>query len=447
MATVAGKRADHLLRVLGLAFGIAMGVGTMIGGGILRTPGDVADRLVEPWLIMLFWLLAGVHALLGANVISEISTSVPKAGGLYVPTRRAFGDFAGLLVGWSDWLVNAAAAASLAIVFGEFAALLAPRLSPYISSIAASVLLILVGLNWVGVKEGSSFQKTGSLTKCIMLLLLVALLFSLPPLALEQNAADPSQNVTTWAGAILAYLLIYGVFSGWPSPVFFVEEDKNSLRNIPRAMMISILAVTLVYMLMNAALLYSLPVEMLRTADLPLAAAMQGIFGGVSGMAIAGLALVIVASCLNGVIMVLPRILYGMGRDGLFLTKATQVNNGGTPDIALGISAAFAILLALTGTFETVFLMMGALVIFTMIISELSLFRLRVKEPELARPYRALGYPLLPILLLLIDVFLLGAVIWADPFSGAYMALLILVCVPIHLWLRYQKRLLPEKAD
>ena len=163
---------------------------------------------------------------------------------------------------------------------------------------------------------------------------------------------------------------------------------------------------------------------------------MQGIFGGASGQLVAGLAMVIVASCLNGVVMVLPRILYGLGRDGLFISAATKVNKGGTPDVALGISAVLAVLLTLTGTFETVFLLMGALIVFTMIVSEASLFGLRIKEPMLPRPYRAKGYPALPVLLLIIDLFLLGAIVWADPSSGLYMFLLIAVSVPIHLWLR-----------
>ena len=446
MAVKQINQTGHLLRVLGLTFGIAMGVGTMIGGGILRTPGAVADRLIEPWLILLFWLLAGLHALLGANVVAEISTSVPKAGGLYVPTRRAFGDFAGLLVGWTDWLVNAAAAAALALVFAEFAALLSPSLSLYTSSIAAGVLVILAGLNWLGVREGSTAQKAGSLAKCLLLLLVVVAIFVLVPAAPDANATIAAGGALTLAGAIVAYQLIYGVFSGWPSPVFFVEEDENALRNIPRAMALSIVAVTIVYLLINTALLYALPIETLRTAELPIAQAMQGIFGGASGQLVAAVALVIVASCLNGVIMVLPRILYGLGRDGLFVSKATKVNKGGTPDFALGISTALAVLLTLTGTFETVFLLMGALIVFTMIISEASLFGLRIKEPTLARPYRAKGYPALPVLLLLIDVSLLGAVVWADPLSGLYMFLLILVSVPIHLWLRLQSSAQPPVA-
>ena len=435
----------QLLRVLGLAFGIAIGVGTMIGGGILRTPGAVAERVPEPWLFLLLWVAGGIHALLGSNVVAEISTSVPKAGGLYVPTRRAFGDFAGLLVGWSDWLTNIAAAAALALVFAEFAALLAPVLSSRTASIAAAALIVLAGLNSLGVREGSAIQKVGSLLKCLLLLSLVAAIFFLTPPALHHSAGSWVAPVVTVAGVVVAYQLVYGVFSGWSVPVYFIEEDRDAFANIPRALFLSVVTVTAVYVLINAALLFALPIATLRSADLPAAVAMQQIFGGISREIVAALAVVIVASCLNGVVMVLPRILYGLARDGLFVAAASRVNAGGTPDLALAFSTALAVVLALTGTFETVFLMMGALVVFTMIISEASLFALRVREPDLPRPYKAKGYPYLPALLLLIDASLLGAVIWADPGSGAYMFLLVGICVPIHLWLRRRRggRLLP----
>lgn len=411
----------------------------MIGGGILRTPGAVADRLVEPWLILSLWALAGLHALLGANVIAEICTCVPKVGGLFVPVRRAFGDLAGLVVGWSDWLMNAAAAAALALACADYAALLVPAIQPAKTLLAIALLATIAGINLLGVREGSLVQKASSLIKCLLLLAVVSLIFLYAPSWQQQGTPTDATASLTFAGAIVAYQLIYGVFSGWPNPVFFVEEDPHALRNVPRAMALSIGVVTAVYLAINAALLHALPIAVLRDDALPIASAIHAIFAGESDKLVAAIALVIVVSCLNGIIMVLPRILYGLGRDGLFLAAATRVNRGGTPDIALGMSLAFAVFLALTGTFETVFLMVGALIMFTMIISEASLFVLRRKEPELARPFRAWGYPVLPALLIVLDLSLFTAVLWANPLSGAYMLMLILISVPIHFWLVRQR--------
>jgi len=433
------RTSGRLLRVLGFTFALAICVGSIIGGGILRTPGAVADRVVEPWLILLLWLAGGVHALLGANIVSEISTSVPQAGGLYVPTRRAFGDFAGLVVGWSDWLVNGAAAAALALAFADFAGLAHPFFASRETAVAVGILTLLFGINWLGVREGSVIQKLGSLAKCTLLFALVGTVFLLLPAA-AAPAAPSASPVWTAAALVVAYQLVYGVYAGWPNAIYFIEEDERGAVNIPRAMGLSILLVTAVYLSVNAALLYALPVEALRSAELPAALALEQVLGGAGTVVIACLALVIVATCLNGMVMVLPRTLYGLGRDGLFVQAATRVNRGGTPDVALGLSALLATLLTVTGTFETVFLLMGALIMFMMVVTDTTLFALRIKEPRLERPYRAKGYPWLPALALILDMALFAAVLWAEPASGAYMLLLVAACLPIGLWLGRRNR-------
>jgi APA family basic amino acid/polyamine antiporter len=398
---------------------------------------------VEPWLILLLWLAGGVHALLGANIVSEISTSVPQAGGLYVPTRRAFGDFAGLVVGWSDWLVNGAAAAALALAFADFAGLAHPFFASRETAVAVGILTLLFGINWLGVREGSVIQKLGSLAKCTLLFTLVGAVFLLLPAA-AAPAAPSASPVWSAAALVVAYQLVYGVYAGWPNAIYFIEEDERGTVNIPRAMGLSILLVTAVYLSVNAALLYALPVEALRTAELPAALALEQVLGGAGTVVIACLALVIVATCLNGMVMVLPRTLYGLGRDGLFVQAATRVNRGGTPDVALGLSALLATLLTVTGTFETVFLLMGALIMFMMVVTDTTLFALRTKEPRLERPYRAKGYPWLPALALILDTALFAAVLWAEPASGAYMLLLVAACLPIGLGLgRRNRRLQP----
>jgi APA family basic amino acid/polyamine antiporter len=445
MKRAVSPKSGGLLRVLGFAFALAICVGSIVGGGILRTPGAVVDRVPDVTFVLILWALGGLHALLGANVVSELITSVPKAGGLYVPSRRAFGDFAGLLVGWSDWLLNAAAIAALALACGEFAALIEPSLASRTTSVALTVLGALYLLNWLGVREGSVAQKLGSALKCLLLILLIGTIFLLVPPAAPQAAQPAGGTGVSFLAVVVGYQLVYGAYTGWANPIYFVEEDKHASSNIPKAMALSILAVTAVYVVMNYALLHALPIGTLRTADLPASISLVPVFGPASTAVIAGVALVIVISCLNGLVMVIPRVLYGLGRDGLFLPVAQHVNRGGTPDVALLMSAALTMLLALTGEFETVFLLMGAITIFTMVVTDLSLFVLRRKEPDLPRPYRAIGYPLLPGLLLLIDTLLLCAVLASDPWSGLYMALLIALCIPVGLWLR-RSRAEPKPA-
>ena len=165
--TLASKppQSAQLLRVLGLTFAIAVGVGAVIGGGILRTPATVVASVPLIWLALSLWVIVGLHALLEANVIAELMTALPHSGGLFVPARAAFKESGGLLVGWTDWLAWTAAAGALAILSAEFLAMIVPALEPQIVPVALVLLLAVVALNWLGVREGSRVQIIGSVAK------------------------------------------------------------------------------------------------------------------------------------------------------------------------------------------------------------------------------------------------------------------------------------------
>ncbi len=421
----------HLLRILGLAFGVAVGVGSMIGGGILRTPGAVFDHVGLPILALGLWVAAGLHSLLSANVIAEVMTVIPRSGGLFVPARAAFGRAAGLLIGWTDWLGQVAGLAALSIASGEFMALIFPALTGHAGLVGAAMTAALVLLNWLGVREGSAAQMIGSALKAAFLFAIALAVFLLPvgstSTAVSASLVEP---LSLW-GIVVAYQLILGVYSGWPNSSYFSEEDTNPGRNIPRSLFTSVVAVTILYVLVNAALLGSLNVGELRSAELPLALAASTVFGVWSIKAVAAVAVVSVLSCINAGIMVAPRILYGLAEDGLFPSAATRVNKGGTPSVALGITASFSLPLALTGEFETVFLIMGALGLLPLVLAEASLFKLRHSQPKLARPYVARGYPWLPAFVLLLDTLLVVMFILADIRSGLGIIAAVAVCIPL----------------
>ena len=429
-----GKRGRHLQRVLGLGFGLAIGVGSMIGSGILRTPGVVADRLPDPTWLLLLWLAGGVHALLGANVVAELMTAMPKAGGLYIPSRRAFGEFGGVLVGWTDFLLNCAGVAAVAIASAEFMAIVWPAAGSELTGTALAVLLLFIGINWLGIREGSAAQQIGSAVKFLLLCVLIAAIFVTVP-----AAAEPAPGLgaaLSPLAVLVGYQLVYGAFSGWANPIYFAEEDEAPARNLPRALLISIALVTATYLAMNWALLHALPVAELARSEIPVETIVTGLLGPVGTILIGVIGTVVVLGTLNGLVMATPRVLYGLGRDGLFPRVATRVNRGGSPYAALAITALVAAGMVLSGSFETVFLMMGALTIFAFVLTDVTIFVLRRTEPDLPRPFRAIGYPILPALVLLLDTVLLIAFIAADPVSGLYMAALISVAVPIALLLR-----------
>lgn len=415
---------------------MAVGVGGVIGGGILRAPGSALDHAPLPWLILLLWALAGAQALLGANVVAEVMTSIPKSGGIFNVASRAFGNFGALLVGWSDWLINTASIAALSIAAAEFLAIIFPLLRPDVSWVGAAVALALTVVNWFGVREGKFAQIITTFTKGLLLVAIIAaiLLFNPPAMA----AARPVAAVGL-VGIVVAYQLIVAAYSGWNSPAYFAEEDADPAKNIPRALLVSILTVAAIYLMMNAALLYTLPVAVMRSAQLPVSIAIADIFGHLSLVIVAAIAIVTLLGCNNASIMIATRILHGLARDGLVPRKISRVNGGGTPDFALAITGALAIVLALTGQFETIFLITAALTVFVNTLIDAALFKLRWSEPDLPRPYRSKGYPWLPALALVLDLALVVAFLAANLKSAIYMVAAVCLCVPMTLMANHRR--------
>ena len=437
MTKDATPTAGQLQMRLGLTFALAISVGNIIGSGIMRTPGLVADQVPVVWMVIALWALGGLHVMLSANVASELIAKLPKTGGTYVPVREAFGPSMGLLAGWSDWLTNVAAIAALSVACANFLGTIFPNLVPHSAPVAAGFALTIIAINWPGVRQGQIAQTIGSTLKVALIVGVIAVAFLAEPIPVGEVAVRLGEATVSAAPAvgffaiIAAYQMIYGAYTGWHAPIYFVEEDSNAVRNIPRALFVSILLVASIYLALNLSLLSALDMAALRASDLPVALVIENVFGRSGGVMVALLAIVIVVVAINAIVIGSMRILYGLARDGLFLPAATRVNKGGTPHIALAITAAVAVPLIFSGAFAFLFKLVAALAIFVFFMFELSLFALRRQQPDLHRPFRAIGYPLLPALVCLLDLGLLIAFIAADPMSGVYMAGLIAVCIPV----------------
>src|SRR6266850_1173498 len=174
----AAESGGGLLRILGVAFGLAVIVGSTLGIGILRTPGLVAGQLASPSRILAVWLVGGLYTLLGAVCLTELGTMLPQAGGYYVYARRAFGDTVGFAVGWSDWITYCAVLGYVTIAMGEFTAVLIPSLSPAVKLVAVAVLVFFAVLPWVGLRLSSRFQEATTAIKFLAFLALVAACFA-----------------------------------------------------------------------------------------------------------------------------------------------------------------------------------------------------------------------------------------------------------------------------
>ena len=427
MSAAVAERGLH--RTLGIGFGVAVGVGAMVGVGVLRSPGLIAGHAPDVFLIAALWTIGGLHALLDANVLAELAVLYPRAGGPYVYARQAFGGFGGLIVGWTDWLNNTSGVAVLSVGATEFASTLYPLLRGYTTPIALGLQLLFYAVNLQGVRQGALVQNTTSLVKMALLFAIIGAIFFAAPHAQTAPAVQP----VSLAGAVLAYTLVVGAYSGWNAPAYFAEEKTDPAKQVPRALFMGVGLVASLYVLFNLALARVLPLAELRATPLPAADAMRGMFGAGAGSLVAAVAILTALSCLNGGIMMASRVLFGLSRDRLFLPAGTRVNAGGTPWAAMLVTALFSAVIAATGTFETIFLMVGIFVVTVNVLMTASLFRLRFRDAGAERRYRARFYPVLPLVALALDSCLLVAFVLTNPRGALFGGSLMLVAVPVWL--------------
>ncbi len=425
----ASAPTGHLLRVLGAGFGIAVGVGTTIGSGILRTPGEIAGRLGSGPLVLAVWTLGGVYALLCCSSVTELGTMLPNAGGFYAYGSRAFGRRTGFVIGCCNAVAEVVATGYLAVALGEFAAGLFPGLAGHIPLVSVTAILVLALLNWIGLRPGSRAQELTSLAKALGLVgLAIACLVSSPAASgASLLPASSGHGHSFFLGLIVALQGVIITYDGWYGPIYFVEEDKNPSRNLPRAMMGSVVCCAAIYLLMNAAYLHVLGMGHLAGSQLPAADAALLVFGRYGKQFILFISVVSAFSAINALLMLTPRILFAMARDGLLPQRVTKVNAGGTPTMALFLCAFFGILLVLSGTYDSLIAVASILFVAIYISGFAALLLLRRREPDLPRPYKAWWYPWTTLLVLLASVaFLIGSVI-GDLRHSLFTVILILL--------------------
>jgi APA family basic amino acid/polyamine antiporter len=424
----------NLLRILGVGFGIAVTVGGTIGVGILRTPGMVAAQLGDAWLIIAVWVLGGVYALLGTITVAELGAMLPQAGGWYVYARRAFGEYGGFTVGWCDWLGQIAALAYLGTSIGDFAATLIPAFSGSTKLIAIATLFFFALLQWRGLRLSSQTQEATSLVKAVAFLALVGACFIFG----GKTAADSTPAALPTAPGLLIALVIalqsvVVTYDGWYSAIYFTEEDRDPARNLPRSAIGGVLATIAIYLLVNLALVYALPLDRLAASPLPAADAAQTIFGAYSGQVVTALSLVSLLSIINAVLLEGTRVLFAISRDNLFWSRATTVNAGGTPSTAMVLTALAGAMLIASGTFEKLIAMAAFFYAVIYAAGFVSLFVLRAKEPGLPRPFRAWGHPWTTGLALIGSVLFLVGTLRSDTTNSLAALALIALSYPAYL--------------
>jgi APA family basic amino acid/polyamine antiporter len=420
-----------LLAVLGTGFGLAVTIGNTIGAGILRTPGVIAAHLTSVAAFLGVWVAGALYALLGANALAELGTMVPRSGGQYVFVRRALGDYAGFIVGWSDWLSTCGTTAAVSIVVGEYATAVFPILGSW-RSVALVVIAVFTLVQWFGVRAGGDAQNVTSVLKALAFVALIVVCFWLGGRNPFADSLRPDSEEPLLLAFILSLQSVIYTYDGWSAVIYFSEEVREPARDIPRSMFGGIASVAAIYLLVNVAFLRVLPLGSIGGSTLAAASVAQHLFGRTGATIIRAFTAVALLSAVSSNVMMAPRVLFAMSRDRLFWRGAAEVNKGGTPDVALLFSSALAAAFIVSGTFEQVIAVLAFFFVVNYMLSFLSLFQLRWREPEMPRPFRAKGHPWTTGLALLASVaFLIGAIV-SDKQTSVYALVVLALSFPAY---------------
>ena len=357
---------------------------------------------------------------------------IPRSGGQYVFSRYALGEYAGFIVGWSDWISTCGSTAAVALVVGTFSGALFPALSGWSPAIAATVAIVFAVLQWRGIVWGSTIQNVTSLLKALAFFALIIAGFALGGGGALTSPGPYSTSAVTVAAIIVSLQAAIYTYDGWTGVIYFSEEVQQPARDIPRALLGGVLTITAIYLLVNVSLLYVLPVSSIAGKEFAAGEAANVIFGRYGDTIFRCLTIVSMLSAINALHLMATRVIFTMSRDGLFTKKAAVVNVGGTPTVSLFLSTAVSVLFITFGqTFDRVIIILAFFFVANYVLSLISLFVLRFREPDKPRPYRAWGYPITPGLALLGSLLFLGGAVYADRYNSLYALLLLGASYPV----------------
>ena len=420
-----------LLRILGVAFGLAVIIGGTIGSGILRTPGAVVAQLGSGWLAMAAWTAGGIYALLGASALADLVTTLPRSGGFYVFAQRALGNAIGFAVGWADWLSTCAALAYGAITFSEYLTLLYPEAGRYGLLPGAAAITAFAALQLRGMRLSSRIQEITSFAKALAFVGLVILLM-FAPTAPEGASLPAPSGFAALVAVIIALQLVVGAYDGWQGAMYFAGEDTNPARNLPRALIGGVLLVLAVYLLVNLAFMRVLPLSTMAVSSLPAADAAATVLGSSGTRVVIWLAALSLLPLISALLLMASRILYAMSRDGLLPPALGAVTASGTPAPALIASAVVSLGLLSVGTFDAITVVMAFFAITGYAGAFVSLLVLRRREPDLPRPFRSWGYPWTTVAVLAGALALLTGLVFSAPGEAVIAMVALAASYPIY---------------
>ncbi len=437
-AAPAGHTA--LARRLGLWSATALVVGIVIGSGIFRSPASVAALVPDPSLMLGIWIVGGLVTLCGALSFAELAAALPNTGGIYVFLREGWGRMPAFLFGWSQLIViRASALGGISIVFGEYL-LRSSGIDPVTHvlaarAVAAGAIAFAALINIRGVSLGAMIVNVSTSMKYAALAVLVVAAFALggghgATVAHLHAAAGTHVPVGALGVALVAALWAY---DGFADVSFAGGEVTDPGRNLPRAIIVGTLSIILIYTLVNLAYIYVLPIEAMGRSPLVAADTMSALFGRAGVALVSVFVMISTFSSLNGITLASPRIFFAMADDGLFFRQIAAVHpRYGTPYVAIVLSAVLGMLLVMSRSFEAMTGMFVLAIWPFYALSIAALFRLRRTQPDLPRPYRVTGYPVVPAIFILAVIYFVANAFVQQALSTALTFAIILAGVPVY---------------
>lgn len=475
---------NHLLQKrINLFDGISIVAGAMIGSGIFIVSADIARTVGSPGWLMVVWLITGIITVIGALSYGELASMMPHVGGQYVYLREAYHPLLGFLFGWTTFLViQCGSIAAVGVAFAKFSGVLFPWISENnilyqigplkINStmvIAIAMISFLTWLNTRGIVTGKIVQNIFSSTKVIALLGFIAIGFlatrSIHSFEINKEVfwqagkvGANNQIIPLTGFALVAAIgtaLVGSLFSAdaWYNVTYISGEVINPKRNVPLSLFFGTLLVTVLYILANFVYIKTLPLSgspdgadvlsrgiQYATDDRVATSSMSVVFGDYAAIIMAVFIMISTFGCNHGLILAGPRVYYAMAKDGLFFKKVGEINKKGVPGFAIVIQGVWSVLLCLSGTYGNLldYVIFAVLIFFTLTI--LAIFILRVKRPDITRPYKAFGYPVVPAIYILATLFIMVILLIYKPnYTFPGLAIVLLGIPVFFLWKRFSK--------
>lgn len=467
-----GPAQSQLKRELGLLDGTLLVAGSMIGSGIFIVSADITRNVGSAGWLIAVWIITGFMTLTAALSYGELSAMFPKAGGQYVYLKESYNKLIAFLYGWSLFaVIQTGTIAAVGVAFSKFTAYLIPQVSEDLvlftiaglkispaQVLSIGTIILLTYINTKGIRGGKLIQTTFTLTKILSLLGLIV--FGLLALKgdvwnanwtdawnMKKLAVDGTVESYTMVAAMgaVAAAMVGSIFSSdaWNNVTFIAGEMSNPKRNVGLSLLLGTLIVTVIYVMANVVYTAVLPLQEIAASDKDRVAveASQVIFGSIGTVVIALMIMISTFGCNNGLILAGARVYYTMANDGLFFKQIAKLNKHAVPEAGLWIQCLVASVLCLSGKYGDLLDMISFVVVLFYVLTIIGIYILRAKRPDAERPYKAIGYPILPAIYILMGIaFCTLLIIYKPNFTWPGL-IIVLTGVPVYyLWKAFGRR-------